>query len=180
MYPCFYAHLYRCQCIAIIENASPCSTSPYSTSPYSTSPYSTSPYSTSPYSTSHYSTSPYSTSPYSTSPYSNSPHSTSPYSTSAYSTSPYCFWVRRSFFSHLLWLIHVIGYPSTYVNLIAHRFMYGSYAILISKYVVPYCKGSFYIAQYPVRWTAQSALHFLPPLTDLFIPTPTRLLREAF
>ena len=33
-------------------------------------------------------------------------------------------------------------------------------------------KGSFYIAQYPVRWTAQSALHFLPSLTDLFIPTP--------
>ena len=24
---------------------------------------------------------------------------------------------------------------------------------------------------YPVRWTAQSALHF-PPLADLFIPTP--------
>ena len=41
-------------------------------------------------------------------------------------------------------------------------------------------KGSFYIAQYPVRWTAQSALHFLPPLADQFIPTPTRLLREAF
>ena len=33
-------------------------------------------------------------------------------------------------------------------------------------------KGSFYIAQYPVRWTAQSALHFLPSLADLFIPTP--------
>ena len=33
-------------------------------------------------------------------------------------------------------------------------------------------KGSFYIAQYPVRWTAQSALHFLPSLTDLFILTP--------
>ena len=33
-------------------------------------------------------------------------------------------------------------------------------------------KGSFYIAQYPLRWTAQSALHFLPSLTDLFIPTP--------
>ena len=33
-------------------------------------------------------------------------------------------------------------------------------------------KGSFYIAQYPVHWTAQSALHFLPSLTDLFIPTP--------
>ena len=32
-------------------------------------------------------------------------------------------------------------------------------------------KGSFYIAQYPVRWTAQSALHSLPSLTDLFIPT---------
>ena len=41
-------------------------------------------------------------------------------------------------------------------------------------------KGNFYIAQYPVCWTAQSALHFLPPLADLFIPTPTRLLREAF
>ena len=41
-------------------------------------------------------------------------------------------------------------------------------------------KGSFYIAQYPVRWIAQSALHFLPPLADLFIPTQTRLLREAF
>ena len=33
-------------------------------------------------------------------------------------------------------------------------------------------KGSFYIAQYPVRWTARSALHCLPSLTDLFIPTP--------
>ena len=33
-------------------------------------------------------------------------------------------------------------------------------------------KGSFYIAQYPVRWIAQSASHFLPSLTDLFIPTP--------
>ena len=29
----------------------------------------------------------------------------------------------------------------------------------------------FYIALYPVRWTAQSALHS-PPLADLFIPTP--------
>ena len=38
-------------------------------------------------------------------------------------------------------------------------------------------KGSFYIAQYPVSWTAQRALHFLPSLTDLYIPTPTR---EAF
>ena len=41
-------------------------------------------------------------------------------------------------------------------------------------------KGMFYIAQYSVRRTAQSVLHFLPSLTDLFIPTPTRLLREAF
>ena len=32
-----------------------------------------------------------------------------------------------------------------------------------------YVKVWFYIALYPVRWTAQSALHF-PPLTDLFIP----------
>ena len=31
-------------------------------------------------------------------------------------------------------------------------------------------QGSFYIAQYPDRWTAQSALHCLPPLADLFIP----------
>ena len=37
-----------------------------------------------------------------------------------------------------------------------------------------------YIAQYPVRWTAESASHFLPSLTDLFISTPTRVLREAF
>ena len=39
--------------------------------------------------------------------------------------------------------------------------------LLISKKV----KVWFYIALYPVRWTAQSALHF-PPLADLFIPTP--------
>ena len=36
-------------------------------------------------------------------------------------------------------------------------------------------KAWVYIALYPVRWTARSALHF-PPLADLFIPTPTRLL----
>ena len=35
----------------------------------------------------------------------------------------------------------------------------------------------FYIAQYPVRWTAQNGLHFTP-LAELFIPTPTRLLWE--
>ena len=32
-------------------------------------------------------------------------------------------------------------------------------------------RSGFIIALYPVRWTAQSALHF-PPLADLFIPTP--------
>ena len=37
----------------------------------------------------------------------------------------------------------------------------------------------FYIAQYPVRWTAQSALHFTP-LTDLFIPTPSILATQQF
>ena len=33
------------------------------------------------------------------------------------------------------------------------------------------CMVWFYIALYPVRWTAQSALHF-PLLADLFIPSP--------
>ena len=41
-------------------------------------------------------------------------------------------------------------------------------------------KGSLYIAQYPVYRTAQSAEQFVTPLADLFIPTPTQLLREAF
>ena len=36
----------------------------------------------------------------------------------------------------------------------------------------PIKKGSFYIAQYPVRWTAQSASQCFPSLADLFIPTP--------
>ena len=43
-----------------------------------------------------------------------------------------------------------------------------------------YKKLCFNIAQYPVRWTAQSASHFLPSLTDLFILAPTRLLLETF
>ena len=33
-------------------------------------------------------------------------------------------------------------------------------------------KGSFYIAQYPVRWTAQSASHLFSSPADLLIPTP--------
>ena len=40
-------------------------------------------------------------------------------------------------------------------------------------------KVCFYTAQYPVRWPTQSALHFTP-LVDLFIPTPTQFLWEAF
>ena len=40
------------------------------------------------------------------------------------------------------------------------------------------CKGSSYIAQYPVLRTAQSALHFTS-LTYLFTQTPSRLLWEA-
>ena len=41
-------------------------------------------------------------------------------------------------------------------------------------------KGMFlYSAVHPVRWTAQRVYTF-PPLADLFIPTPTRLLLEAF
>ena len=43
----------------------------------------------------------------------------------------------------------------------------------------PYKRGTT-VVQYPVRWTAQSAIHFFPSLADLLIPTPTRLLREAF
>ena len=39
-------------------------------------------------------------------------------------------------------------------------------------------KASFYIAQYPVLRTVQSALHFTS-LTDLFTQTPSRLLWEA-
>ena len=54
-----------------------------------------------------------------------------------------------------------------------------SLALIISLDFVDYyvnvrmlkVKVWFYIALYPVRWTAQSALHF-PPLADLFIPTP--------
>ena len=42
--------------------------------------------------------------------------------------------------------------------------------IIIS--VVSIKKGNLGIAQYPVRWTAQSASHCLPSLADLFIPTP--------
>ena len=41
-------------------------------------------------------------------------------------------------------------------------------------------KASLHIFQYPVRETAQSVVDLLPSLADLFIPTPTRLLREEF
>ena len=39
-------------------------------------------------------------------------------------------------------------------------------------------KRMFYIAQYPVRWTARVIC--TSPLADLFIPIPTRLRWEAF
>ena len=42
--------------------------------------------------------------------------------------------------------------------------------IICSLLIILEIKGMV-IAQYPVRWTAQSALH-IPPLADLFIPTP--------
>ena len=35
-----------------------------------------------------------------------------------------------------------------------------------NNYVAHKDKGSFYIAQYPVRWTAQSASDFFPPMAD--------------
>ena len=66
---------------------------------------------------------------------------------------------------------------------LAFPLIYGDLAFELTsvKWTMPGVKkGSFYIAQYPVRWTAKSALHFLPSMTDLFVPTPTRLLREAF
>ena len=36
-------------------------------------------------------------------------------------------------------------------------------------------KGSFYMAQYPVRWTAQSALHFLASLAGRPVHSDTNL-----
>ena len=41
---------------------------------------------------------------------------------------------------------------SSWFGVILCRLLYGSLFYVL--------KGSFYIAQYPVRWTAQSALHF--------------------
>ena len=47
------------------------------------------------------------------------------------------------------------------------------------NYYVKKDKGKgyvFYIAQYPVRWTVQSALHFLPSLTDIPLRAKTKCL----
>ena len=63
-------------------------------------------------------------------------------------------------------------------NYISHLINFIFQYVITSQVVV--IKVVFYIAQYPVRRTAQSALHCLPSLADLLIPTPTRLLREAF
>ena len=60
--------------------------------------------------------------------------------------------------------IGVFGHEEADVTLISYVLQ----AVGEGKNVV---KVWFYIALYPVRWTAQSALHF-PPLADLFIPTP--------
>ena len=46
------------------------------------------------------------------------------------------------------------------------------------EHEIAYVKASFYIAQYPVPRTVQSALHFTS-LTDLFTQTPPWLLCEA-
>ena len=50
------------------------------------------------------------------------------------------------------------------------REVFAIYDNNISPMLIIKVKVWFYIAQYPDRWTAQSALHF-PPLADLFIPT---------
>ena len=52
---------------------------------------------------------------------------------------------------------------------VAHDSILGGH--LATKKTYEKKKVWFYIALYPVHWTAQSALHF-PPLADLFIPTP--------
>ena len=77
-------------------------------------------------------------------------------------------------------LIKFSSVPDAPQNSSAGFFLFSDRAFNIPSRIYRQCKGSFYIAQYPVRWTAQSALHFLPSLADMFIPTPTRLLREAF
>ena len=77
---------------------------------------------------------------------------------------------RKVSFSGLLKLKRLIDQTKQFINI---GYMLNRFAI--SKRDASYCKkgkGSFYIAQYAVRWTAQSASHFLPSLIDLFIPTP--------
>ena len=81
------------------------------------------------------------------------------------------------------WCLRKKGVPEEYVQIVEAMYRSSKTQVVTQKGETEYFpigKGSFYIAQYPVRWTAQSALHFLPSLTDLFIPTPTRLLLEAF
>ena len=84
----------------------------------------------------------------------------------------------HTFTTHLLWVYQLMTWHLGNTKWM-YRFI-GCVVWILNHVKQDWCKGSFYIAQYPVRWTAQSALHFLPPLADLFIPTPTRLLREAF
>ena len=90
-------------------------------------------------------------------------------------------------FSTIIVLVFLSFIAIPYCSQVASSFLFFFFFLILAEPyigITPGCKGkgkgSFYIAQYPVRWTAQSALHFLTPLADLFIPTPTRLLREAF
>ena len=77
-------------------------------------------------------------------------------------------------------IVRPIGYVGTTYN--THRPSYTDSSVIVHMHkesekirikrgVKVKVKVWFYIALYPVRWTAQSALHF-PPLADLFIPAP--------
>ena len=57
---------------------------------------------------------------------------------------------------------HQIGNESVVVEIIDELWEGGMPTPSHSQMGCKKGRGSFYIAQYPVRWTAQSALHFLP------------------
>ena len=67
-----------------------------------------------------------------------------------------------------------------YLNLGVHytTLHYTVFCWMFGQLITNVKKASFYIGQYPVLETVQSALHFTS-LTDLFIQTPSRLLCEA-
>ena len=76
---------------------------------------------------------------------------------------------RHSLKSDAFYLVNKIF--STELNVCEHHLSRRVVSYLHSQHIHQYKVWFFYIALYPVRWTAQSALHF-PPLADLFIPTP--------